>query len=225
VNWLYLALNLGTVALPLAFSFDKRIGFNRQWPALFPALAITALFFLTWDFWFTHEGIWYFNEAYILGIFLVNLPLEEWMFFLFIPYACLFIHEALKVYFQCNPFEKHGRIISVFLAIPLLITGLIHYDRLYTAVTFLLLGTMLLFNSLLLIPAFMGRFFMTYLVSLIPFAVVNGILTSLPVLIYKNEENLSFRIGTIPVEDFFYSMLLLLINITLYEQLKDKRKI
>jgi lycopene cyclase domain-containing protein len=66
---------------------------------------------------------------------------------------------------------------------------------------------------------------MTYLVSLIPFAVVNGILTSLPVLIYKNEENLSFRIGTIPVEDFFYSMLLLLINITLYEQLKDKRKI
>ena len=47
--------------------------------------------------------------------------------------------------------------------------------------------------------------------------VVNGFLTALPVVIYNNNENLNFRIGTIPVEDFAYSAILLVMNIALYQ--------
>ena len=225
MNWLYLVLNLASVAVPLAFSFDKRIDFYKKWPSLFPALGITAAFFLLWDFWFTHEGVWKFNSEFVLGFDLVNLPFEEWMFFIFIPYACMFIHESLKYHFKNDPFEKYGKSISITLAIPLLILAVIYNERLYPAVTFLLLGLLLLFNVLFLKANFMGRFFLTYLVSLLPFALVNGILTCMPVLIYNNEENLSLRIGTIPVEDFFYSMMMLLMNVTIFERLQDKRKI
>jgi len=94
---------------------------------------------------------------------------------------------------------------------------------LYTTVTFTLLGMFLTLNLVTLKSWFLGRFFLTYLISLIPFAVVNGLLTSMPVLIYNDLENSGIRIGTIPFEDFFYSMLMLLMNITIYEHLMKKK--
>ena len=68
----------------------------------------------------------------------------------------------------------------------------------------------------------LGRFYAAYLVHLIPFLLVNGVLTALPIVWYNNDQNLSLRIGTIPIEDTMYSMLLLLLNITIYEWLKMK---
>jgi lycopene cyclase domain-containing protein len=47
--------------------------------------------------------------------------------------------------------------------------------------------------------------------------IVNGLLTALPVVIYNDLENIGVRIGSIPVEDFFYCFILLLMNISLYE--------
>jgi hypothetical protein len=52
---------------------------------------------------------------------------------------------------------------------------------------------------------------------------VNGVLTAVPIVWYNDQHNLSLRIGTIPVEDTLYSMLLLLLTITLYEWFKRKK--
>jgi lycopene cyclase domain-containing protein len=224
VTWLYLALNIGSISVPFLFSFDKRVGFYHKWKFLFPALIITATFFIIWDFWFTEIGIWKFNYEYVTGLNLVNLPVEEWMFFLFIPYACVFIHESLKYYLPKAPLENYGKQIALVLAAVLLVTAYIHSDRMYTVTTFTLLGLFLLLNVFAFRSWFLGRFFFTYLISLIPFAVVNGILTSMPVLIYNDSENLGIRLGTIPLEDCFYSMLMLLINITIFEHLMRSRK-
>lgn len=224
MNWLYLALNLGSIAIPLAFSFDKRISYYKSWKALFPAIGITAIFFLIWDFWFTAIGIWKFNYEYVFGLNLVNVPFEEWMFFVFIPYACVFIHESLKFYFIADPFEKYGKRVAILLSIILLVLAYMNLERLYTSVTFILLSLTLLFNVFSLHARFLGRFFMTYLVTMIPFAVINGILTAMPVLIYNDDQNMGIRVGTIPFEDFFYSMLMLLINITIYENLKHQTR-
>ena len=66
----------------------------------------------------------------------------------------------------------------------------------------------------------MGKFYRAYLVSLIPFFIVNGLLTCIPVVTYNNNENLGIRLGTIPVEDTIYLLLLLLMNIVIYEFFK-----
>jgi lycopene cyclase domain-containing protein len=55
---------------------------------------------------------------------------------------------------------------------------------------------------------------------LIPFLIVNGLLTSIPVVLYNNEENLNFRIYSIPFEDVFYGMLLIMMNVIGYEKKK-----
>lgn len=224
MNWLYLALNLGSLAIPLAFSFEPKVAFYKKWKFLWPAIVIMAAIFLIWDAWFTAEGIWEFNHHYVLGIDIVNMPFEEWMFFICIPYACVFTHEALKHYIPTTWFDNKGQKITLPLAMICLFTGLTHYDHLYTAVTFIPLGILLLFLHFGHKPDFTGRFFFTYLITVIPFLLVNGFLTAMPVLIYNDNENLGIRVGTIPLDDFFYWMLLFLGNITIYEYLKNRSR-
>lgn len=75
----------------------------------------------------------------------------------------------------------------------------------------------------------MNKFWITYLVLLLPFFIVNGILTGTgpdnPVVWYNNAENLQLRILTIPVEDFAYGMTLILWNIVLFEAFSKKRSL
>ena len=56
---------------------------------------------------------------------------------------------------------------------------------------------------------------------IIPFLIVNGFLTAIPVVLYNDAENLGVRIYSIPFEDTFYGMLLVLMNIVLYEKLRS----
>jgi lycopene cyclase domain-containing protein len=55
----------------------------------------------------------------------------------------------------------------------------------------------------------MDYFWWSFAFSLLPFFIVNGLLTgtglSHPIVWYNNAENLSIRLGTIPVEDVSYS--------------------
>jgi lycopene cyclase domain-containing protein len=67
-----------------------------------------------------------------------------------------------------------------------------------------------------------AAFLISYLVILIPFLVVNGFLTAIPVVLYNDAESLGFRIYTIPVEDVFYGMLLVMMNIAVYEELRNR---
>jgi lycopene cyclase domain-containing protein len=65
---------------------------------------------------------------------------------------------------------------------------------------------------------------MSYLVILIPFIIINGVLTGSiigePIVWYNNAENLGIRFFTIPVEDFLYYFLMFEICYLAYEQIK-----
>ena len=204
----YLLINIFSILIPLLFSFEKRLSFYKLWKALFPAVLITGSFFIVWDHYMTLWNVWQFNPAYVLGINVWGLPIEEWLFFLTIPYSCLFIYESLNFLIKKDHLLRFSKNFSIVLIVILSITALLNTDKSYTWIKLSLTALMLVFVVLKKFP-FIGKFYRTYLVSLIPFLIVNGILTSLPVVIYNDTENLGIRIFTIPVEDTMYSLLLL----------------
>ncbi len=210
------------MALPLAFSFHPKIRFYREWKYLLPAIGVMGVFFLTWDHYFTKWGVWSFNPEYVTGVYLWGMPMEEWMFFLFIPYSCLFIYHCLNLFFAYRFWDKAAPFISwgvVLVCMGLMAAGL---NRFYTFSTAFFLAVFILLMMIYGHRYWMGRFYRTYIVSKIPFLIVNGALTALPVVRYNDNENLGKRIYTIPVEDAFYSMLMLMMVTAVYEWLKKR---
>lgn len=220
----YLLLHVFTIFFPLSYSFDSKISFYRKWKYVFMAIVPVAIFFLVWDHLFTGWGVWNFNSEYVLGIFLADLPLEEWLFFVTVPFSCIFIYEALNYFLKKDYLHSYSGAITYVLVAVLILTAAFNLSKLYLSVTFLLTAAGLLLHKMVFGKRLLGRFYVAYLVHLIPFFIVNGVLTSLPVVIYNDAENSGIRLGTIPIEDTIYSMLLLLMNISIYEFLKDKKQ-
>lgn len=189
---------------------------------------LTIGVFIPWDVIFTINGIWGFNSDYFLGFKILSLPLEEWLFFICIPFACVFTHYALLLYFPNLKLNKVAtKAISISLVLILFILALTNYDKWYTLVNFSLAIplTWLVYKYN---PQLLQHFFLTFLVMLIPFFIVNGVLTGSwidnQVVWYNNAENLGIRMGTIPVEDSIYAYSMILMNLYFFEYLCSRFK-
>lgn len=227
-KYLYLAINGLAFAIPFVLSFHSRVKFSSKWRAAWAALFFSAIVFTAWDMLFTEIGVWGFNTRYITGVYLYNLPLEEVMFFFCIPYACLFTYFALGRLIEKDHLFPHQELISSLLVIGVLVAGVFFLDRLYTSVTFLLAGFFLAYHTLRIRPAYMGRFYLAFLVLMAPFAIINGALTGLftaePVVWYNDTHNTGLRLATIPAEDVVYSLLMMLIPVTIFEKFVSIRR-
>ncbi len=214
----YLAINLFTILVPLLLSFDKRVSFYKKFVWLLPAIGISAFLFIVWDHIFTVNGVWSFNPEHLVGVDIFDLPLEELLFFVTVPYACVFIYETLNEYWNKDLFKAASPYIFWGIVIALIALALIYNDRAYTMVNAWFAVAVCLLHFTWFRYEKFGFFMRAYLVSLIPFLIVNGILTYLPVVMYNNAENLGIRIVSIPVEDTVYAFSLLLLTISLFER-------
>lgn len=213
---------LATLAGPFLLSFSKHVQFVKKWKFLPLPLFITLVYFIIWDSLFTKYGVWSFNERYILGIKIFRLPVEEWLFFIFVPFACIFIYECVIYFIKTDFLKPYALKINGAVLIIISSVAVLNLDKTYTAFNFISAIVLFLYIQFVLKPDWLGRFYVGYLFSLIPFFIVNGVLTYLPVVTYNNSENLGIRIFTIPVEDTVYCLLLLLMNISMYEWQKDR---
>ena len=219
----YLLINILTCFFPIVLSFDKKVHFYQKWKFIFPGLLISGALYLIWDYIFTVQNVWSFNPSYILGIKFFDLPLEEILFFITVPFACIFIYECLKVYFNPKINQKISKGITYFLIATCVILLFFYYDRLYSLINFSTLLFILIYTLIKPIKLNMGQFYLAYLVSLVPFYIVNGILTSIPIVLYNNTENMGLRVGSIPFEDHFYSMSLILLNLIFFEYFRNRK--
>ncbi|MDY0779218.1 lycopene cyclase domain-containing protein [Tenacibaculum sp. IB213877] len=226
MSYLYLILNLGSLSIPLFYSFEKDMRFIKHWKAVVTSLTIVAAVFLIWDAIFTKNGVWGFNPDYHLSFFLLGMPIEEWLFFFCIPYASVFIHYALA-YFKPNWLlsKKLTKILTVCIILIALTVGLYNYDKAYTIVNYLFLGLVLILGYFYGVQ-YLQRFYIAFVIILIPFFIVNGVLTGTgieePVVWYNDNENLGIRLLTIPVEDIGYAFSMLFTNVLLIEYFKEK---
>ena len=223
-NFTYLTLLTCSIVVPLILSFDKKVQYYKNLKYIFPAIFTTAIVFWVWDIRFVEAQIWSFNMEYTLGLKFWGMPIEEWLFFIIVPYCCVFIYEVLKFYLQKFEYANVFRSFSLFLIIGFALISYFFRHQDYTFPTFLFsalyLGYTLFRNKF---KPYLTKFYFSFFVSLIPFMVVNGVLTSLPVVKYNPAHILNIRIQNIPVEDFSYLFLMLLMVISIYETLREAR--
>ena len=138
-KYLYLAINFFAVIVPFLASFYPKAPFFKKWKYLLPAIFFPGVFFLVWDEFFTNIGVWGFNDRYITGLKLGHLPVEEVLFFICIPYSCVFTYFALGQLLNKDYLKNHQRKISLLLIIGLVAVGLTFIQRAYTGTAFLFL--------------------------------------------------------------------------------------
>lgn len=209
---MYTLINILIFVPVFLLSFDKRVHFYTHFKALFKAIGIVAVPFLVWDYIFTYYGIWGFNTKYLSGLYIANLPLGELLFFITVPYACIFIDACKDAYFPRSIPKK----VSLLLFLTYFTLYLILFSQSWgwypgfnlIAFTFIMGITYFKKKQELL-----NEFFPSFLLTLIPFLIVNGVLTGSflesPIVWYNDNENMGLRLGTIPLEDILYSFNLL----------------
>lgn len=241
MNALYLWVDLAVLLPTLLLSFDRRVAFYKQWRSYWPVNAAVLAGFVAWDVLFTERGVWGFNPDYLVGIDLLGLPIEEWGFFIAVPYACTFTYATLKQYVpSVGAFRFGAR--SVTLAVWLFSAWLAwaFAGQIYPATTATILFLTLSF--LLFRPnRWFGHFWFAYAVLLIPFIISNGVLTGIDftaypllhrepeivadqIVWYNNDENTRWRIFSMPADDLVYGLLLMVLHVAGLEALERRSK-
>jgi lycopene cyclase domain-containing protein len=223
---LYAWVILLSFAGPFALSFDRKVAFFKEWRFVFPATLIIAFPFLVWDEFFTQWGVWGFNPTYLLKIYIGHLPIEEVLFFVVIPYNFIFIFKVIEAYFP----KRNKRSFSAWFAFLFISTSalwlLLYSDNYYTSLACFL---SLVLTILLRNKHWYQDFMWAYLLCLIPFFIVNGILTGAftpePIVWYSDAHIIGWRMISIPFEDLYYNYSLLLPLTWMYFSLKNRKEI
>lgn len=225
-QYTYLAINFFTVIICFLFSFHPKIKFHKHFKAFLMASCTVALVFIVWDIWFTDMGVWWFNDRYLVGKRLFGLPIEELMFFVCIPFSCVFTYFCLDKFFKLDWKESIEKIFVIVSIIILLCLAVYFENKIYPFFTFLTTAISLFVLYFILKARWIGKASFIYLILMPGFLAVNGILTGTgldsPIVNYNPERIIGLRIFTIPVEDTVYGYEMILWNIFLFYKFKKE---
>lgn len=220
-----------TVIICFIASFDKRLQFNRHFGAFIKAAVLVAIPFIAWDVWFTAKGAWWFNTDYTLGIVIAGLPLEEWLFFICIPFSCVFTYFCFDKFYKLDWLSGFNNLIVFVSIIVCAVMALLHHDKIYTLVTAITTIVTLIYLHFIVRADWISKASMVYTVLMLGFFPVNGVLTGTglesPIVNYNSGDFLGIRMLTIPIEDAVYGYTQFLLVLYFFKRFKhsyDERK-
>jgi len=241
-KYAYLLVDLFCLSGPFFLSFHKSVAFYKNFKPLAAGILLMSAVYLPWDILFTHWGIWNFNPSYTMQSRWFLLPIEEWLFFVAVPFACVFTFECVRYFKKNAPSKRFTQITSFsILVISTVLCVFAAFEELWYTFSATLLCSALLLFHIQRRSEFLGYFLFAWFILLIPFYMSNGILTGLhfyeydlvntsqveiteAIVRYNNQFNLGIRIWSVPIEDFFYGLAMILLVLTPYEYFRLKWK-
>jgi lycopene cyclase domain-containing protein len=201
--------------------YRKSSRFNN--PALFISIFIVSIIFIIIDSLVTGY-FWNFNSRYILGIKIIKLPIEEILFFITVPFACIFLWINIKNIIKNIKSKVCINCILNGLLFPL--AAFFWYQKLfYTFSMIVLLIFIIAVDKFIKTELFRQKVFLIYLIIINCFTFIfNLYLTARPVVIYSTRYKTNLNIITIPIEDFIFGICLISLNIIVYEYYCQKYK-
>ncbi|WP_316823267.1 lycopene cyclase domain-containing protein [Pedobacter gandavensis] len=220
MNFTYLLLALGMLLIPVLLLFVKKTNFNQTIKFAIPAVLITGVVCAVFATLLVIFGAWVFNPAYLSGQALWLIPIEEPIFYMTSCLAGIAIYESLNAFFKNNALDKFSLSFSnLMLGICIAMLFFAHM-KWYSTLSFGALFVLIFFIEYLNKLRFSYRFYRAFLVSLLLFYIAYGLISVLPVIVYK--DTLDLKIGAIPFESHFYFMVMFLLSVYLFERFKSR---
>lgn len=222
----YILINFLTVIICFIFSFDRRIQFNKHFNTFLKGSILVGIPFIAWDIIFTKMGVWWFNFSYTMPFRLAGLPIEEWLFFICIPFSCVFTYFCLDKFFNLNWANRFNTIIVWFTVLVCVLVAIFFYQKIYPLVTVLITAATVLYLHYIAKVSWIGKGSLVYLCLMPGFFMVNGVLTGTglesPIVNYNPDQILNIRMLTIPVEDAVYGYAQFMLNIYFFKRFQKK---
>lgn len=198
----YLIFNLIILFLPLiSYFFYKNMYFPKFFPFII-SIILSAFLFIIHDIKVNNKW-WSFNNKYIIGLKIFNLPVEEYLFFIVISFSCLVIWENLKIFSINYSFIS---IILIFLIFFVYFNSR-KLNREYTKFVIFTNIILIFLDKILKINLFLNPIFNIYILIIFFLTLFfNYYLTKKPIVVYNEKYNSGKKILTIPIEDFFYGI-------------------
>jgi lycopene cyclase domain-containing protein len=218
----YIILDALIIIFPLLFSFMWKFKYYKFFKPLAASIAIVGISYIIWDVLVTYRGDWWFDKDFLIGIEILGLPIEEILFFIIVPFSCIFIYENL-VYFVKEKKIFYNKILYLTIAGIFIIMGIIFRSQEYTVLAMFSCALFFILAITLYPRILKNRNYWLYIIlSFIPFMIFNYFLTSLIVVHYNPNAIWGIRITTIPLEDFFYNYSMLSFYLMVYMYFKER---
>lgn len=226
MGYTYALILFFTVIICFIASFDKRIQFHLHYGAFMKAAVLVAIPFIAWDVWFTARGVWWFDTRYTSGVRIAGLPIEEWLFFICIPFSCVFTYFCIDKFYKWENLAGFNNLIVFVSVIVCSVVALLHHDKIYTLVTSLVTIATLIYLHFIAGVYWIGKASWVFLILMLGFFPVNGLLTGTgiasAIVHYNRDEFLGIRILTIPIEDAVYGYTQFLLLLYFFKVFSNK---
>jgi lycopene cyclase domain-containing protein len=92
----YMTVLILSGIIPLLASFWPGLKFYQNIRSLLISITLVVILFSVWDVFAVYRGHWFFNPTGVWKWRIINLPVEEVLFFVVIPFCCIFTWEAIN---------------------------------------------------------------------------------------------------------------------------------
>lgn len=118
----YLLINIAIIIFPLLASFEPRfLQHIKNLKAILASIILVGIPFVAYDMLATAAGFWSFNPTHVGSFQILNIPIEEVLFFITAPFSCLFVYECICYFFKDRSLSLSPMLFSALAA--LLIAG------------------------------------------------------------------------------------------------------
>ena len=204
--WFHVLVGLPPLIAALA---PWRFGWTRQEWRRFGWVALgVSLPWIVLDALSHARGWWAYAPEHVWAARLLGLPVEEVLFFVTVPFACLFLLTSLQRVMLTRQIDRrisdglrYGAIILAGI-----VAWLLPYER---SIADSLLLIVVVSASLWLWRRWTRTDVVWWCLVIALFFICNTVLTALPIVTYDHAYGSMVRLGTIPLEDLLYNLSLL----------------
>lgn len=212
----FLFIDLIIIGLPVLFSFSKHLHFISRLKHVVVATLVVSTIYIPWNIAFTTLKIWSYNPLKHLGTNLAKMPMEAYLYFTFTPYLCIFIYVWLTKLIKKNYFKGAHFALTPFLIAGMVLLLINNFDQTYAAISMCFL-ILLLLIQLVNGKRYMGKFYLSFVFSIIPLFLVDTLLAASKVIIYNPKVTLSYKLGYLPIDNLIFDAGLCLFSVMGYE--------